>query len=62
MEILDGWDQILLNNVGDYRWARSSSDWSDYSLVYLSKDKHHGEHFILTCLEVLFAHTLSYIM
>ena len=48
MDILDGWEQLLLNNLDDYCWARVASTSPprpcDFlSLVYVSKDKRHGE-------------------
>lgn len=50
MNILDGWEQLLLNNLDDYCWVRVASPsppiaqkWDYLSLVYVPKDKRHGE-------------------
>ena len=40
--ILTEWDQLLLNDLSSYRWARTS-ELCDFSLVYVSKSKSHGE-------------------
>ena len=45
VDILAEWDQLLLNDLSGYRWARSSPDLHDYSLVYVSKSKSHGERY-----------------
>ena len=50
--------QILLNDLSDYRWARTSPELCD-SLVYVSKSKSHGEHYVLVhTLEVLIPRSL----
>ena len=40
MNILAGWNQLLLNDFSGGGWARTSCD---FSLVYVSKSKFHGE-------------------
>ena len=51
--ILAKWDQLLLTDLCDYRWVRTSHD---YSLVYLPKGDFHGECYVLVVhsLEVLY--------
>ena len=46
MDLLDEWNQQLLNDFSDGCWARTSSKLRDssFSLVYVSKSKFHGEH------------------
>ena len=46
IDILAKWEQLLLNDFGDGRWARTSSGWYDFSLVYISKSKYHGERYV----------------
>ena len=48
MDILDECEQLLLNNLDDYCWARVASaspprPCDFLSLVYVPKDKRHGE-------------------
>ena len=52
MDILDKWDQLLLNNLDDYCWARVpsrsplallSNGCDHLSLVYIPRDKRHGK-------------------
>ena len=40
MNILAEWNQLLLNDFSSGGWARTSCD---FSLVYVSKSKFHGE-------------------
>jgi hypothetical protein len=42
-DLLAEWDQLLLNNLDEYRWARTSPKLCDYSLIYLPKNKFHGK-------------------
>ena len=48
MSILDKWEQLLLNNLDDYCWARilSPQQFDNYPLVYVPKHKRHGEHYL----------------
>ena len=46
MKILAKWDQLLLNDFSGGRWAMTLVGWYDYSLVYISKSKFHGECYI----------------
>ena len=49
VDILDKWEQLLLNNLDDYCWARILASPSPprscdiLSLVYVPKDKRRGE-------------------
>ena len=43
MDILAKWEQLLLNDFTGGCWAWTSPEWYDYSLVYVSKSKYHGE-------------------
>jgi hypothetical protein len=45
-DILAEWDQLLLNDVSGYRWARTSPELCDFSLVYVSRSKSHGERYV----------------
>ena len=45
MDILAEWEQLVLNDFCGGRWARTSPDWHDFSLVYISKSKFNGERF-----------------
>ena len=47
MDILDGWEQLLLNNLDSYCWTMVASlrPYDCHSLVYVPKDKRHGEHY-----------------
>lgn len=45
IDILVEWDQLLMNDFSGYRWARTSPELLDFSLVYVSKSKFHGEHY-----------------
>jgi hypothetical protein len=45
-DILAKWDQLLLNDVSSYRWARTSPELCDFSLVYVSKSQSHGERYV----------------
>jgi hypothetical protein len=50
-DFLDEWEQLLLNNLDDYCWARVAYPppsfvyvpRDNHSLVYVPKDKCHGE-------------------
>jgi hypothetical protein len=55
--ILAEWDQLLLDDFSRYRWARTS-ELCDFSLVYVSKSKFHGECYVSAHLEVLIPHSL----
>jgi hypothetical protein len=47
MDILNGWEQLLLNNLDDYCWARVASSPARYhSLVYVPKEKRRGERYV----------------
>jgi hypothetical protein len=46
MDILAEWDQLLLNDFSGGRWAKTSSELFDFSLVYVSKSKFHGELYV----------------
>ena len=46
MDILAEWEQLLLNDFSGGRWARTSYGRNDFSLVYVSKSKFHGEHYV----------------
>jgi hypothetical protein len=43
MDILDGWERLLLNNLDNYCWASPSFD--RHSLVYVPKEKRRGERY-----------------
>ena len=43
MDILDRWEKLLLAHLDDYCWARVASN--HLSLVYVPKDKRHGERY-----------------
>jgi hypothetical protein len=49
MDILADWDQLLLNGFSGGRWARARArarrfaELSNFSFVYISKSKFHGE-------------------
>ena len=43
MDILAKWKQLLLNDFSGGGWARTSPELCDFSLVYVSKSKFHGE-------------------
>ena len=47
MDVMNGWEQLLLNNLDDYCWARVASSSESparyHSLVYVPRDKRHGE-------------------
>jgi hypothetical protein len=47
LDILDGWERLLLNNLNNYCWARVATlrPYDRHSLVYVPKDKRHGEHY-----------------
>ena len=48
MNLLAEWNQLLLNDFSDGRWARTSSELRDstFSLVYVSKRKFQGERYV----------------
>ena len=46
VDILAGWDQLLLHDSSGYRWARTSPELHEFSLVYVSKSKSQGEHYV----------------
>ena len=46
VNILAEWDQVLLNDLSGGRWVRTSPDWHDLSLVYVSKSRFHGERYV----------------
>jgi len=64
MDIFAKWDQLLLTDLDDYCWARSSPELRgysmviDHSLVYIPK--HHGERHISVYRESPMPHTLIY--
>ena len=45
MHVLAEWDQLLLNDFSDGGWARTFPELYDFSLVYVSKSKVHGERY-----------------
>ena len=45
MDVLAEWGQ-LLNDFSGGGWARTSPDWYNFSLVYVSKSKSHGERYV----------------
>ena len=60
MNILNKWEQLLLNNLDDCRWARVESrsplrrrPCDHLSLVYVPKDKRHGERYFPAYREVI---------
>ena len=46
MDVLAEWEQLLLNDFSGGRWAWTFPGSSDYSLVYVSKDKFNGERYV----------------
>ena len=61
IDIMAEWDpsQILLNDLSDYRWARTSPELCD-SLVYVSMSKSHSErrYVLVHTVEVLIPRSL----
>ena len=58
-DILAEWDQLLLNDFVGGGWARTSPELCDFSLVYVSKSKFHGERYVsVKTAEVLISHSL----
>ena len=46
MDVLAEWDQLLLNDFSGGGWATTSPELYDFSLVYVSKTKFHGERYV----------------
>jgi hypothetical protein len=67
MDILDKWEQLLLNNLDDYCWVRIASssplrpsDHLSLSLVYVPKDKRDGECYFLA-YKIMIPYFMPYI-
>ena len=57
MDILDKWEQLLLNDFSGGGWGRTSPELCDFSLVYVSKSQ--GESYVSAQLPFLILHSLK---